>query len=263
MIPRDTFLVARDGQPLSAVSRAIRVVDVTEMAAARTLRTQQRGNGPDSFVIRDDRSSLAVRIQFAVLEEDCATRTVILSRVAQWARSGTILTLGDRPGKQLACICTALPQTQSRRKWAGLCEMTFTAYRVPFWEDELPMTAEATSPALQHKIALAQPGTYPAPLTACITAHGAVSELSIAAGGSECVFSGLALEAGGQFTLTHEDGLPGAFCTSAGEEAHPCLSAITADSADELLLPPGETSIVTVTADGPVTVRLCVRGRYD
>lgn len=263
MIPRDTFLVARDGQPLSAVSRAIRVVDVTEMAAARTLRTQQRGNGPGSFVIRDDRSSLAVRIQFAVLEEDYATRTTILSRVAQWARSGTILTLGDRPGKQLACICTALPQTQSRRKWAGLCEMTFTAYRVPFWEDELPMTAEATSPALRHEIALAQPGTYPAPLTACITAHGAVSELSITAGGSECAFSGLALEAGGQLDLTCENGLTGAFQAAADGNAQPCLDAITAGSADELLLPPGETSIVTVTADGPVTVRLCVRGRFD
>lgn len=258
------YTVARNGVPLAAVSPLIRIVDVIEVTPDRSIQAAPRGGSLGSFITKDQRKSLAIRIQFVILTNDYTQRTAILAQTAAWARSGMWLTIADRPGQRLWCICTGFPATQSKRKWAGLCEMTFTAYRVPLWEIVEPVRAEATTADALHTLHITPSGTYPAPLLGTIAAAGAVTHITLAANGQKMAFSGLALNNGGQVDITLENGLEGAFCAaSAGAARLPCLHLRTADSADMLTLPPGQLSEITVTADGPVTVSLEARGYVD
>lgn len=258
------YTIALDGVPLAAVSPLIRIVDVIELSPDRAMQAAPRVYGPGSVITQDQRMSLAVRVQFAVLASDYTQRTDILTRAAAWARSGKWLTIADRPGQRLLCICTGFPSAQSKRKWAGLCEVTFTAYRVPFWELIEPVRAESMTAAASHTLHIAPAGAYPAPLLGTITAAGAVRSVTLAANGQKTAFSGLALNNGGQLDITLENGLEGAFCAASAEASRlPCLHLRTADSADILSLPPGQLSEITVTADGPVTVSLEARGYVD
>ena len=201
MIPHDTYTVARSGQPLSAISPLIRVTDVTE-TAEETVRTSPRAAGDGAFLTRASRTSLEVRIQFAVLEADAALRTAILTRIARWARSGDRLTIADRPGLSLPCICTALPAVQSKRKWSGLAEMTFTAYDRPFWQEEEPVCY----PLDQGSAAVTVPGSAPTVIgCSLVNATGeTLTDASLTCAGQQMTFSGLSWQPGETLRLSHE-----------------------------------------------------------
>lgn len=258
----DSYIISRDGVPLGSVSNRIRVVDVTELAPSRSIKTVQRGGAVGSFVTRDSRASLAVRIQFAVLEDDYARRTEIMGRISAWAQSGSCLTIDDRPGQQLHCLCTALPASQSKRKWTGLCEMTFTAYAQPFWED-ISVGGVWSPAATSHELTLTPQGTYPhTPLRGTLTAASIVDTVTLQAGGQQLTFSGLGMASGDQLHLTDQDGLLDAFLLS-GAIRRSVLLLRTGESDDDLLLTARAANVITITADGAVTADMYARGRWE
>lgn len=251
MIPHDTYTVARSGQPLSAISPLIRVTDVTE-TAEETVRTSPRAAGDGAFLTRASRTSLEVRIQFAVLEADAALRTAILTRIARWARSGDRLTLADRPGLYLPCICTALPAVQSKRKWSGLAEMTFTAYDRPFWQEEEPVCY----PLSGGRTVISVPGSAPTVIgCALVNATGEMlTDASLTCCGHEMTFSGLAWQPGETLLLSHE-GLQ-AITLNGASILH------LRQGADELRVTGGDIVTLTVCPDG-LTGHAIVRGCCD
>lgn len=216
------YQVSLDDFDLSAVSHLIRITDVIELQPNLTSDTKERLGAAGSYLVRSHLNARKVRVQFVLLTSDIAERTAVLSEITAWAVRGKHLKIGDRPGQQLQVVCTELPATTSKRKWTDLCEMTFSAFAVPYWEDVSGTSARATGTGT--RFTLLGPGNVRhTPLRCCITPKQQLSSVCIRANGAEMAFSGLAVPAGKAFTVDYAEGVLTAFWVAEDGTVTPCL----------------------------------------
>lgn len=251
------YMVSLDNLDLSDVSHLIRITDVIELQPDLTNDTKERLGAAGSHLIRSHLKSRKVRVPFVILTSDTDLRTSILSDVTAWAVRGKFLKIDDRPGQQLRVVCTELPTTTSKRKWTDLCEMTFSAFTVPYWEDVSGISLMATGTSA--RLTLSCPGNVEqVPLRCRITPEQTLSSVRIRANGAEMAFSGLAVPAGKTFTVDYVDGLLTVSWTAEDGTVMPCLRyrtgvevvPILARKANQVEVDTDVTAAVTVTAKG-------------
>lgn len=260
----DTAIVALDGVSLESVSPYVRVFDVIELLPARTTTTRERLGVPGSIITRDHFASRQVRVQFALLTSDDTQRTAALSDIAGWAMSGEYLTIRDRPGQQLKVVCTATPVTMSKRKYTELCELTFTAFGLPFWEDAAERNADIAVFASTPRESTVYPNSGSVKMTPLSLSIKPLEETlttaRIAVNGAEMAFSGLAVPPDSILTIAYPDGYLVAKYTDAdGNEVH-CLANRTGD--EYLPVYTKTENIVTYQTDVRVTITEITRGWY-
>ncbi|MGN0747314.1 MAG: hypothetical protein ACI4ML_11605 [Aristaeellaceae bacterium] len=255
---RTRYDVYMDSLPLDAVDPAIYVTDVQETPASYDATTMKRAKGDGLRVLRRLRDSLQVRVTFMVRETDVGRRREIVQRVSAWAMGGKYLSLGDRPGQRLRVACETLPGITSALKWTQELTMVFTAYAMPYWEAETPTRASFTGKS--GTAAIRQAGTAPCFLEAEIsnTSGSTMTSLSLTADGQTMAFTGMALGAGKTLKIYYDD----SWLLRAEVDGASVLNRRTADSADDLILPPGKATTVTIAADKAVTVTLKARGLW-
>ena len=152
----------------------------------------------------------------------------------------------------------------SKRKWTELCEMTFTAYDLPFWEDASAVQQDCVNFAG----ATSSWPVYPpsgnvrnTPLSLIITPTKApLTAVSIAVNGAEMAFSGLSVPVGSAFTISYPEGYLTAVYTDADGNAVHCLGHRTGD--EYLPLQPKVSNEVTFWADVLTNVTFSARGWY-
>lgn len=251
---------ALDGVALSSLDPVIYVLDVREEASERVMTASARAAGDGSHVTRQARLSLSVQVSAEIHEADVGRRQEIISRIAAWAR-GSRLTVGHRPGQYLTVTCTELP-TVSTLRWTEPISLTFTAYDVPFWQ--AAATASTSVSGANAGMSLANPGTAEVPLEAEVynTSGSVADSVSILLGAQKLNFTSLRLAARETLMIAHDAAgrLHLAIRTENGT-TRSAYSCRTPDSADELMLPPGD-SVVTVASDKAQRWTLKVRGRW-
>lgn len=259
-----SYSVSLDGVSLDSVSSYVHIYDVIELQPGRTTTTRERLRAPGSIITRDHLASKPVRVQFALLTDILEERTKALSDIAAWAMQGKYLTISDRPGQQLRVVCTDSPVTMSKRKWTDLCEMTFTAFTLPFWED---VEAYGTV-SISFADATTEWTVYPrtgnvreTPLCLSITPEEkTLTAVKIIVNGTEMAFSGLAVPAGNSLTISYPDGYLVAKYTDAdGNEVH-CLANRT--GAEYLPVITRQENPLTFWADARVKFSALTRGWY-
>ena len=255
-----SYFVSLDDYAMTDVTRFVRILDVIELQHKRTTNAQERLGAPGSVVIRDHISSRQVRVQFVLLTSAPAERTQALSDLSAWAMQGEYLKISDRPGQQLRVGCTDIPLTMSKRKWTETCEVTFTAFSQPFWEDVTPVQAAAT--LTEGTLPIFAPGNVrQIPLTVSITPQEeTLTSLTIAANGAEMAFSGLAVPAGKTLAIDYAQGFLTAKWTADDGTVVPCLSCRT--GAEFIPLNTRQQNTVAVRADVTVKVNAFARGWY-
>ena len=255
---RTRYDVYMDNLPLSAVDPAIYVTDVQETQPAYDTTAMARARGDGARVTRRVRDSLQVRVYFAVRETDVGRRRDIIQRAAAWAMGGRYLSLGDRPGQRLRVVCDTLPSVTSALRWTQDLIMVFTAYAMPYWEADTPIRASFTGKSGTATIRHA--GTAPCFLEAEIsnTSGSTLTSLSLTADGQKMAFSGLALGTGKTMKIYYDEN----WILRAEVDGASVLNRRTADSADDLMLPPGKATTVTIAADKAVSVTLKARGLW-
>ena len=255
---RTRYDVYMDNLPLSAVDPAIYVTDVQETQPAYDTTAMARARGDGARVTRRVRDSLQVRVYFAVRETDVDRRRDIIQRAAAWAMGGRYLSLGDRPGQRLRVVCDTLPSVTSALRWTQDLIMVFTAYAMPYWEADTPILAGFTGTS--GTAAIRQAGTAPCFLEAEIsnTSGSTLTSLSLTADGQTMAFTGMALGAGKTLKIFYDD----KWLLRAEVDGASVLNRRTADSADDLILPPGKATTVTIAADKAVSVTLKARGLW-
>lgn len=258
-----TYHVTLDGVPMISATNAakIRIVDVIELQPDRTTNAQERLGMPGSFLTRDHLNSRQVRVQFVILTDDYAKRTAALSDVTAWAVNGSLLEISDRPGQQLHVVCTNTPLTMSKRKWTELCEMTFTAFSVPFWEDAFPVQAFA-SRVTEATLNICPTGNVKqAPLCCRVTPQGGtLTALCLAGNGAKMTFSGLAVPDGKTLCIEYAKGFLTAKWTTDDGSVVPCLRWRTGD--EYIMLNAQQNNSVSFAADTSCDVTAFVRGWY-
>lgn len=137
-----------DSLPLNEIDENIIITDIQEEPAETDAATYPRGYGDGIFFGRRSRRSLSVVVRFVVYEYNVTRRKTIMQKIVSWAKGGKYLTINDRPGQRLRVEVDSLPTITSALKWTQELSITFTAYAVPYWEEEAATVVNATNAAI-------------------------------------------------------------------------------------------------------------------
>lgn len=255
---RTRYIVALNGVELSALAPEIIVTDIVHNAPLRALKTSNIAGRNGKLYKRTVTSSTGVTVYFEIHTQDVRRRALIMEDVQRWAMNGGVLTTGDRPDRRLSVVCESLPAVGSALKWTGSCSIGFTAYAVPFWEDETPRRVSISGNGSKS---LYVPGfSAPAGVEANVknTGSGAITTVKLTAGKTLMEFTGLSMASGQTMTLAHD--VRGLLTARIGKTS--VLAKRTAASSDELELEPGTTAALSVRTNGTASTTFEVRGRY-
>lgn len=248
-----------NGVDISDIAPEVIVLDIAYNAPVRDLKTTRLAERDGQVLTGIVTSSQSVSVFFEIHTQDILLRAQVLESVRCWAASGGWLTTDDMNGKRLGVVCESLPALSSSLKWMQRLSATFTAYACPFWEDEIPMNVVIQGNGSKT---IYVPGyAAPAGVEVIVTNAGtsAISSVTISAGDTYMTFSGLALAAGKALRIGHDArGLLDASIDGTG-----VLSRRTAQSSDELILEPGKSAAIAVSATGgTAATKVMIRGRY-
>ena len=255
---RTRYIVALGGVELGEIAPEVIVTDIVHSAPVRELKASQIAGRNGKLYTRAVTSSVGVTVYFEIHTPDVRRRQAIMEDVQRWAMPGGVLTVGDRPGRRLRVLCESLPSVGSALKWTSASAIGFVAYAVPFWEDELPRKVNITGNGSKS---LFVPGfAAPAGVEASVknTGSGAITSVTLTAGGTYMQFAGLSLASGRTLEIAHDE--RGLLTARIGDTS--VLAKRTAASSDELELDPGKTAALSVSADGTNATTYYVWGRY-
>lgn len=250
--------IALDGQRLNDLDSRVLTLDV-RMSPETRLTAYLPGGGHGMRGAGVKRTSLTVSVLFELHEQDLLQRQALVDRVMAWC-GGRQLTLNTLPGRRLRVICTALPMPSALR-WTEPLTAVFTAYEVPFWEEEQPSRASGDGAALHLLLDL--PGNADTVLEAQAENRSgqACSMLTMQCGGEMLCFEALGLAPGETLRITHDEA--GRLCLTITGAAgtRSAYASRMASAADEVTLHPGRND-VACTADVPLHWQAMARGRW-
>lgn len=247
------YSAALDGAQLHDIDNAIYILDIAEAAPHMSLSALDRF-GDGQMLISRKRKSLTVKITFEVHEYDTVKRRAIFQKIAGWAENGKFLTTSDRPDQRLRVVADAVPVATSALKWTKAETVSFTAYAVPYWEDDaLHVYARSGT---SGSVSFTPSGTarvHYMTFTATNNGTANLTEITVNANDTHMTFTGLSIAPGENFSITYDDD---------GNLLLPVANR-TQDSSDDLIAYANTVNTLTFTADQSVTIRFYGRWRYE
>jgi hypothetical protein len=143
-------------------------------------------------------------IIFEIHTYNTATRQSICNAVQMWAKDGGILTTSDRPGQRFRCVCETPPVITSASKWTDELSVVFSAYSVPYWEDEY--YASTTLSGSSGSGNLFVPGSVDdVPVEVDIVPSGTLTSISLTVNGRTLSISGVSIASGTTIKIAYDD----------------------------------------------------------
>ena len=271
---------------LSTLSDKIYIRDIIEEPYEEEIFKASKAYYAGQRVSKKVRRALSVRVVFVVRERNPQKRAEIFDSIASWAESDRTLYVNYRTitrvtesgytyteGRRLSrVVVTEPPAINSANKWTQDVAITFTAFDVPYWEDETKYGYSFAANTLdifsryQYSGIIYNRGTAESPVTMRITndSSSQLQSMNIRCGKSWFYFEKLDIDPGAGLEIDYDsdngilkilerrsDGL-------LGVNKMPCR---TAESQDDLMISPGAVS-VQVSANVAVSGYFYCRGRY-
>ena len=271
---------------LSTLSDKIYIRDIIEEPYEEEIFKASKAYYAGQRVSKKVRRALSVRVVFVVRERNPQKRAEIFDSIASWAESDRTLYVNYRTitrvtesgytyteGRRLSrVVVTEPPAINSANKWTKDVAITFTAFDVPYWEDETKygyLFAANTLDIFSRYLYsgnIYNRGTAESPVTMRITndSSSQLQSMNIRCGNSWFYFENLDIDPGAGLEIDYDsdsgilqilerrsDGL-------LGVNKMPCR---TAESQDDLMISPGAVS-VQVSANVAVSGYFYCRGRY-
>ena len=237
--------VALGGVQLDELHERIVIQSIDPGVSHETVTAVNRMGGSGQRVTGQHWETLEVNVTFGidVPKTEMALRKQIFDAVIAWALRKGWLTINWIPNRRMYVDKVVVPGSGDMRQWTNEYTITFRAYNVPFWQDELPGQA-ASGIVSSGRIWVPVGGNIQSVMDAYFQNRSGmgINNLWVQAGGNRITLSGLGL--GGSSTLAIYHGTDG-------------LLRITADGvsvyskytgADDLYVNPGNVA-VDFTAD--------------
>lgn len=139
------FTAALGGVAFLSLADELLLTDIVENPVQMDTQTVPRAMGEGMLRTVNRRESLSVRLAYQIRTQDVARRAEVRDLVAAWAAKGGVLTVSTRPGKQLQVVCDTPPAQGSSGNWTDTLELVFTAYAVPYWEDDADVSISVST----------------------------------------------------------------------------------------------------------------------
>jgi len=249
---------ALGGVQLDELHEAIVIQRIDPGTTQKNISTVSMMGGAGQRITGEHWETLDVVIDFGINlpKREMELRRQIFDMVAAWALRGGWLTVNWMPNRRLWVDRVELPNSGDMWEWTNTYSLTLRAYSVPFWQDEMPVTA-VHQLITSGTVGIEVGGTVQSVLDVEFRNRSGmtINNFRVTAGGNEIVLSSLGL--GGVETLSIHHGTDGLLRITAGGRS--VLDRRT--GSDDLYVMPG-SNIVTVQADraGALTVRSY--GRY-
>lgn len=244
-----------NGVALSTISADILITDVEYSAPSIRTDVFSVAKRHGARIYRRYVDKTSVTISFAIRNYDTRARQMICGNVAKWAKNGGILKVNDRDGQRLRCVCENPPSISSALRWTDTMRIVFSAYALPFWEENIPSALQLTGTSATGVLYV--PGNVDgAMMEASIKANAALSSVTIGVNGQTLTLSGLSVASGNTIKISYDDNM----IMSIKQGNTSLLNKRT--GVDDLIVNCGERNIVTLTASASVTADLTARGLW-
>lgn len=253
-----------DGVSLTQVDECLYVTDIVEEAPRVRWKTVRPARGGGMLLTDAHREALQVTVRFVIRESRVQRRAQVMEAVQAWCQ-GTHLQLNTRPGRVLVGRCTELPRIGSALRWTGELWMTFTAWRVPYWQSEQASRVMLKGAGEAAGTLFVPGNAEEAPVSVWVknTSSAACDDVTVRCGDTFMTFSGVGLAAGETLRAAcdEEDVLSLSIAGTDGA-VRSAMGFRTGDSADGLCLACGKRGPVSVGMNGNFEAFFSARGRW-
>lgn len=248
------YSASMDGVALDSLDPSILILDINYPETSPDFTFANNASGLGSRINRESFAKASVSITFQIRKYGIADRQSVLASIRKWAR-GSVLTVSDRPGQRLRCVCESFPSL-SQKNWLEDLTMTFGGYIVPFWEST--SYTSVTISGTEEEAILIVPGNAPfayVELLASVSSSQTVTA-SFAAGNTSLTITGAALTASNPLEIAYDDNLIQSI--TAGD-----TSLLNKRSgADNLIAECGENTVVSFESNVALSVTFRARGLW-
>lgn len=250
--------VALGGVQLDEIHEAIVIRSIDPGVPNETINAVERMGGAGQRITGQHWNTLDVQVTYAidVPKDQLELRRQIFEAVNAWALRKGWLTVNYMTNRRVYVDKAVLPGSKDLWEWTSDYTITFRAYNVPFWQDELP--SQAVSGIAQNgTVAIAVGGNTESVLDATFANKSGmtIQNFRITANGNTIQLTGISL--GGNASLAISHGTDGLLRIMKGNTS--IYSKYT--GADDLYVNPGNTA-VTYAADRAGVLTVQNYGRY-
>lgn len=255
------YRVSVDGVQLDSLDSSIYILDIKESAPKLDVKAVEKSGADGFHVTAIRRASVQVEITFAIRHRNPAQRQSVMDKVIQWT-NGSHLTTSPRSDKRLYCVCVGLPVITSALDWTEDLKMTFAAYEKPYWESASEHMYRADL-MTEYSRTIAISGTAPTVLEMRIVnaSSSTINSITIMAGSSMMVLSGLGLSAGETLRITHDDRGYVKILIDSSNGTRSKYSALQPQSTDDLIVQPGANAVM-INASSVVNIAILYKPRW-
>ncbi len=253
-----------DGVSLTQVDESLYVTDILEETPRMKWKTVRPARGGGMLLTDAHREALQVTVRFAIRENRVERRAQVMEAVQTWCH-GTRLQLNTRPGRVLLGRCTELPRIGSALRWTGELSMTFTAWRVPYWQSEQAsrVTLKGSGEAAGTLFVPGNAEEAPVSVLVKNTSSAACGSMTLRCGDTLMTFAGLGLAAGETLRAAYdEEDVLSLSIVGTNGAVRSAMGFRTGDSADGLYLACGKRGAVSVQMSGSFEAVFSARGRW-
>ena len=252
--------VALNGQYLDELHGSIVIRGIDFNAPSENIQTINKMGGTGLRIASHRYESLEVAVRWAIniRKTDLLTRRRIYEDVCRWAMQTGWLTVNYAPGRRLYVDKTIVSAPGDIRDWTDEYTITFRAYSVPFWQDEIPAEVSRTA-FTSGSFTVYVPGAFRtvADVEFKNTSGSTLDTFIVGIGGNTVSLSGLGVANNGVLKIDH--GTDGLLRIMNGNES--VYNKRIASSADDLFCEPG-TANVTVASQRSGNLKVSIYGRY-
>jgi hypothetical protein len=250
--------VALGGVQLDEIHEAIVIRSIDPGVPNETINAVERMGGAGQRITGQHWNTLDVQVTYAidVPKDQLELRRQIFEAVNAWALRKGWLTVNYMTNRRVYVDKAVLPGSKDLWEWTSDYTITFRAYNVPFWQDELPGQA-VSGIAQSGTVAIAVGGNTESVLDATFANKSGmtIQNFRITANGNTIQLTGISL--GGNASLAISHGTDGLLRIMKGNTS--IYSKYT--GADDLYVNPGNTA-VTYAADRAGVLTVQNYGRY-
>ncbi len=206
--------IALNGIWLDEIDNRITISAIDPGDGRENITAVDAASGFGQRITGQRRSTLDLVVRFRIWEHGkteagMIERATLLEKVNAWAKDGGILTLNYKPGRRLNVVLAQAPGEGSLWDYTKEFQLTFRAYSVPYWEDELANSVMIGGNLAADSGSCLIEGSAETQCDVVLenTSGATIKGCTVAVGGQEMAFSGLTIPANGALVIDHVDGL--------------------------------------------------------